>query len=115
MFNKRLVIATVMGAVSGIVCWQLAASGGPMGWAIAVSIFLNRVLLGFGIGISNLKLPWWLHGIVIGGIFSIPMAFSSLMAPERAVFIFIGSIVMGMIYGLVTEFVTSIIFKAKQS
>jgi len=115
MFYKRVIIATAMGAISGIVCWQLAASEGGMSWQLVTSIFLNRVLLGFGIGISAWKLTWWLHGIIIGAIFSIPMAFSSLMAPDRALYIFIGTIVMGVIYGLVTEFVTTILFKAKQA
>ena len=106
MFTKRMIIATIMGVVSGIVCWRLSTSGGQvMHWSIATSTVLGRVLLGFGIGISAWKLAWWLHGLVLGVIFSIPMAFSSLMAPEQALFVFIGTIVMGAIYGIVIELV----------
>ena len=115
MFTKRLIIATVMGFIAGLVCWRLAASNGIMHWSITTSIILSRTMLGFAIGISAWKLKWWLHGIVMGVIFSIPMAFSSLMAPEQALFIFIGTIVMGAIYGFVIELITSILFKARLS
>lgn len=112
---RRIIISTVLGFVCGIVCWNLAASNNPLAWYLSASIVLNRMLLGFGIGISNWKMPWWLHGIVMGIIFSIPMAFSSCAAPEKQLFIFIGTIVMGIIYGIVIELVTSVIFKAKQT
>ena len=50
-----------------------------------------------------------LHGILIGAIASIPMAFSVLDKID----ILIGTIVMGLIYGFLTELITSILFKAK--
>ena len=50
-----------------------------------------------------------LHGILIGAIASIPMAFSVLDKID----ILIGTIVMGLIYGFLTELITSISFKAK--
>ncbi len=65
-------------------------------------------------------LPWvhWsLHGLLMGMIFSIPLAFSGLMAPENPEFskigMFIWTIVLGMVYGLLIEVITSLIFKAK--
>lgn len=48
-------------------------------------------------------------GFTIGVIASFPMAFSVLDKID----ILIGTIVMGLIYGFLTELVTSILFKAK--
>jgi len=118
MITKRLTIATIVGLLCGIVCWQLAKMGQDLHWALTVNIILARTLLGFGIGISNLKMSWWLHGIVLGFIFSLPMAFPTLMQTASTeasnVYIFLGTLVMGVIYGFVIELITSILFKAKQ-
>jgi len=53
----------------------------------------------------------------MGLIFSLPLAFSGLMAPENPGFgkagMFIWTIVLGMVYGLLIELITSLLFKAK--
>ncbi|MEO0102975.1 MAG: hypothetical protein ABIK81_04670, partial [candidate division WOR-3 bacterium] len=77
-----------------------------------VSIILSRSLMGFAIGISALKILWWLHGIILGAIFSLPLAFDTLLSPA-AKSAFIWTIIMGIIYGLLIELFTSIVFKAK--
>jgi hypothetical protein len=55
----------------------------------------------------------------MGLLFSLPLAFSSLMAPENPDFgrgaLFFWSVVLGMIYGLLIELITTVIFKARQS
>lgn len=60
---------------------------------------------------------WLIHGAVIGIIFSVPLAFSGLMAPDNPEYsksmIFIMTIVLGLIYGVLIEFVTTVLFKAK--
>lgn len=65
--------------------------------------------MGFMIGISAMRLSWWLHGIVLGFISSIPMAVAEMDKME----IFIGTFIMGIIYGFLTELITSILFKSK--
>ncbi len=77
-------------------------------------------MIGFAIGISGISLRHWtIHGLVIGLIFSLPLAFSGLMAPENheysKISIFISTIVLGMIYGFLVEMITSLLFKAKAS
>ena len=58
-----------------------------------------------------------IHGPVTGLLFSLPLAFSGLMAPENpefsATMMFVSTIVMGMIYGLLIEVITSAVLKAK--
>ncbi|OGU26792.1 MAG: hypothetical protein A2057_06340 [Ignavibacteria bacterium GWA2_35_9] len=52
-------------------------------------------------------------------LFSLPLAFSGLMAPDSPEFsataMFIMTIVLGLIYGILIEFVATILFKAKMS
>jgi len=108
--TKRVVIATICGLVFGFVCLLLASSNPePLTDMVKWSIVLSRTMLGFTIGISAIRLNWWLHGIVLGFITSIPMAIPTLDRIEIA----LGTIVMGMIYGLLTELITSVLFKAK--
>ena len=111
--TKRLFIATLLGVISGFICWGLASSGGPMPWYGIVSTILSRSLIGFAIGISAWKIGWALHGIILGAVFSLPMAFYGFYVPDKELFIFLGSIVMGIIYGICIELITTVIFKAK--
>jgi hypothetical protein len=109
---KRVIIATLCGVFFGLVCMSLAASN-PEGTSgvttvILVNIVLSRTLMGFMIGISFLKMQWWLHGLVIGFVSSIPMAIAVIPQME----ILVGTFVMGLIYGFLTELITTKLFKA---
>ncbi len=118
---KRIIIATLSGVLFGLVCLGLASSGpDKLAWPIVFQIISSRTLIGFAIGISILSLIHWsVHGILMGILFSIPIAFSGLMAPDspdyNKISIFIFTIVLGAIYGLLIEVITSLIFKAKIS
>jgi hypothetical protein len=65
--------------------------------------------MGFTIGISAFRMSWWLHGIILGLITSIPMAIPVM----DQMGIFFGTFVMGMIYGFLTELITTKLFKSK--
>jgi len=116
---KRIIIATLSGVLFGFVCFGLASSGpGELAWPVIIQIITSRTLIGFAIGISCLSLKHWsLHGSIMGMIFSIPLAFSGFMAPDNPEFskasMFIWTIVLGMIYGLLIEVITSLLFKAR--
>ncbi len=117
--TKRIIIATLSGILFGFVCFGLASTGSlPIDWPVAVQIILSRTLIGLAIGISFAYLGHWaIHGLAIGLVFSLPLAFSGLMAPANPDFskvsIFIWTVVLGMIYGLLIELITSVFFKAK--
>ena len=117
--SKRLIIATVLGLLFGFVCFGFASSGTqPLPTAVAFQLVISRTLIGFAIGISCLKVVHWsLHGILMGLLFSLPLAFSGLMAPDNPEFsktpMFVATIVMGIIYGFLIELITSVIFKAR--
>lgn len=119
MKTKRLLISTIMGLLFGFVCYGLASGGpNPLPWALAVSIILSRTLIGVAIGINRFKMPWVLHGIIMGFVFSLPAGFGAMSGPGSPEFppemMIISTIVMGMVYGFLIELVTSVVFKAKQ-
>ena len=116
---KRLIIATLSGMLFGVVCYYIAKSGSAdIPAAIRYQIIASRTLIGFAIGISCLNLKHWaLHGLILGFIFSIPLSFSGMMAenPEfSAGMMFLSTMIMGSIYGILIELITSVLFKAKQ-
>ena len=116
---KRLIIATILGLVAGFICYSLASSGGnEVGLYLALNILFGRTIIGFGIGISRFPMKHWaIHGLVMGLIFSVPFAFGSMMGdnPDFTPWsMFLASLIMGGIYGLVIEFITSVVFRAKQ-
>ena len=119
---KRVTIATICGLASGFVCLALATSNpdsaANMPLAIKANIVLSRTLTGFMIGISAVRLGWWLHGILMGILGSIPMALGAMgsSAPTGEMtptIIAVSTVVMGIIYGVLIELITTILFKAK--
>ncbi len=115
---KRIIIATLSGLMFGFVCFGFACSSGELPIALSLQIIASRTLIGFTIGISVLKMHWTLHGFLIGLLFSLPLAFSGLMAPENPEFsstmMVISTLVMGVIYGVLIELITSVLFKARR-
>ena len=110
--SKRVILATVFGLVFGLVCMYLATASPnaePMTTGVKISIVMSRMLIGFMIGISALRLKWYLHGIILGAVGSIPMAAATLEDPAIA----LSSIIMGIVYGFLIELLTSIAFKSK--
>jgi hypothetical protein len=107
---KRVIIATVCGLIFGLVCMCLASSNPetPISVSLKLTILFSRALMGFTIGISAIRLSWWLHGIMIGFVTSIPMALPVMDRIE----IFVGTFAMGMLYGFLTELITTKAFKA---
>lgn len=117
---KRLIIATSLGLLFGFVCYFMASSGGnEIPKMLAISIILGRTLIGFAIGISQFSMKHWaIHGLVMGLLFSLPAGFGAMLAPENPDFsqnmMFIATVGMGMIYGFLIEFITSVLFRARQ-
>ncbi len=120
MITKRLIIATILGIVFGIICYLFAKSGaGYVSKVVALSIISGRTLIGIAIGISNFNAKHWsLHGLLMGLIFSIPSGFGAILGSGTPDFtpkmMLIMTIVMGMVYGFLIELITSVVFKAKQ-
>ncbi len=116
---KRLIVASISGFLCGLICFGLASRGtGDFPFPVILQIVASRTLIGVAIGISCVRLGHWsIHGLVMGLLFSIPLAFSGLMAPENPQFsktgIFTSTLIMGMVYGFCIELVTSLVFRAR--
>jgi hypothetical protein len=113
MKNKRLIICTTGGLIAGIIC----SAGGLLSGNIAefslfavAGPFFNRIMLGFIIGISNLKINYLLHGILLGLLVSL---INSLSFLEYGIRGFLFFTVAGMIYGLLIEIFATRVFKVK--
>ena len=108
---KRLGIATACGVVAGLLCVSIAAILGikftpaSFGWAL-----LNRTLLGFVIGISALRLHWAWHGCLMGVLVGSLFSYSAWMF-EEPVWLVAGLLAGGIIFGLLIEFFTTVVFK----
>ncbi len=115
MRGLRLLVTTLLGFVFGVVCWLLSSSGQQeMTTGVAWSIIFSRTLIGFVIGISAWKINYMLHGIIMGFIVSLPMALSTLGVPELGIKVFLGFLIMGIIYGFLIELITHLILKEKE-
>jgi len=118
--SKRLLITTLLGIVFGFVCLNFARSGGnEISTALALNIVSGRMLIGIAIGISRFPMRHWaIHGTVMGLIFGLPAGFGALLAPENPEFsrtaMMLSTLVMGMVYGFLIEFITTVLFRAKQ-
>jgi len=110
MSAKRVIIATIFGFITGFLCYL----GGKYLLKVEMStshlfmILLHRGLLGFVIGISALRIHWALHGILLGLIVGLP-SLPGIISGEGGIAYF----VMGLVWGLIIELFTSIVFKAK--
>lgn len=119
MKTKRLIIASILGLLFGFVCYGFANSGGgEISTILALNIILGRMLIGVAIGISRFPMKHWaLHGLVMGLIFSIPAGLGAMMGggttEMSAEALLISTIVMGGIYGILIELITTVLFKAK--
>ncbi len=115
MSFKRFIIALLMGVLAGLAC-ILISGGFQQSLRVLATIFTSRLLIGFVIGISGLKIGWALHGLLMGLVVSIPSGFAASISPppEFGKWEMLAMwIVAGAIYGLIIELVTSLIFKAK--
>ncbi len=111
-YLKRIMIATLFGVVAGIICYL-----GTIILNIQVDILrflfiiVNRTLIGFVIGISALRMKWFIHGLLLGEIIGLPFfLYDIIMGVELLVIL--GIPIINALFGLMIEFFITVIFKA---
>jgi hypothetical protein len=122
----RIAFGTVMGVVFGIFVVKLLDRvgvgdfGDRLTFAGRMWILLSEAVVGFGIAVSGLRMPWLLHGSMLGLVFSIPMSIWMLRVygiavptAPYAVRIFFLMLFLGVVFGILIELVLSAILKVK--
>ena len=111
--GKRVIVATVLGLIAGILCLLGAKymAGTQCDAGMTLGIIFNRAVIGFLIGVSAWKLNWALHGIVMGAIGGSPMW---LGAVSQGFGTLVLLSVFSIIWGFLIELFTSKVFKAPQ-
>jgi hypothetical protein len=113
MKNKRLLICIIGGIIAGIICsagGHLSGNIYELSFFTVVPTFFNRVMLGFIIGISSLKMNFLFHGALIGVLVSLITSISFL---EDGITGFLFFTTAGIIYGILIELFATKVFKAK--
>ena len=108
---KRLFLSVAGGIICAIICYigrkylipSISIS------ALIVSSFGNRILIGFVIGISRLRMNYLLHGALIG--FLVTLSYSIGMLFENNSTAFIMYSIAGVIFGLLIEIFVTKVFK----
>jgi len=109
MNSRRVIIATLLGFTAGILCYLGGKFlGKEFNTVTFLMIILHRTVLGFVIGISALRIQWAFHGTLIGLIVGLPGY--PLIYSEGGLLAYS---VMGVVWGFIIEFLTSVVFKAK--
>ncbi len=109
---KRITIAILFGLVAGLICASGAFYGHILKFSVVTLIWvlLNRVVMGFAIGISGLRVHWaWngaIVGLVVGAIFSY-----SLFMNLGPVLVPLVNLFVNALFGLMIEFFTTKVFK----
>ena len=112
MRNKRLFICITGGFIAGIICsvgGHLSGNIPEFSFFPVASTFFNRLMLGFIIGISNLKTNYLFHGMLIGFLVSL---ISSISFIEEGITGFLFFTTAGIIYGFLIELFANKVFKA---
>ncbi len=115
--GKRILIATILGLIFGVISYLLAKPYAPAGGiptSGVLAIIMGRGVMGFAIGVSACRMRWWLHGILMGFIFSLPGAFGAVWLGFGQA-ILVRSLITGIVYGFLVELITAVVFKARVS
>ncbi len=108
---KRILITTALGLVAGVICMLGGMSIGIAMTPVTVGwILLNRMVLGFLIGISGLRMHWAWHGLLIGLVVGSLFSYSAFRAGGTAVLVS-GTLFAGAVFGVAIEFLTTVVFK----
>jgi len=106
MNGKRLLIAIIVGVLAGVFCAygtsQLKDATFSITTGLLASVFYNRVLIGFVVGIAdNINLNPVVRGAIIGAIVTMAMSIYSIVDGQIT-----GGLVLigfGVVYGIIAD------------
>ena len=113
--SKRFGVALIFGILSGLICYVggIYLAGIENNPTNFLWVILNRTMIGFVIGISILNLPWILHGALIGATVGLIFPYYIFLRGGKIPLI-VAAYILSILFGILIEFFTSIVFKARQ-
>lgn len=110
---KRVAIAVLFGLVAGCICAGGGFAAGIFKFSMVnlAWVLLNRGVMGFVIGIADLKLHWAWNGAILGMVVGSIFSYSLFMTSGPALLPLINFFVNGL-FGLMIEFFTTKVFKS---
>jgi hypothetical protein len=112
MYQGRLLVCMLGGVISAVICLvgrQIIFGFPEILWENIAATVANRLLLGFVIGISGWRINYLLHGAILGFILSITVSIGFLPDNTLGFFLYTPA---GVIYGLMIEWISTVVFKA---
>jgi hypothetical protein len=108
----RILFAGGVGAVLGFQIWRLARYGFVLSlpWVGAMLIILTQLLLGLTIGAIASGKRYWLNGICLGLIFSLPITLGAIRLGLSCVPYGLAASLSGGVDGLLTALITQAVF-----
>ncbi|MFH1006314.1 MAG: hypothetical protein V1800_02265 [Candidatus Latescibacterota bacterium] len=110
IYAKRVIITTILGVIAGALCYLGGVhSGVEFTTGLMLATVFNRAFIGFVIGVSAIRIPYLLHGVLIGALGSIPMGLASI---DQGINGLVMLTVFGMLWGLLIEWIATKGFKS---
>jgi hypothetical protein len=115
----RMAFAPIMGIIFGVFMVKLLDRSdpyrifGPFSFARGLFVLVSEAVMGFGVAISGLRMPWAVHGPLMGLIFSMPMSIWITRVygnQPRLFFLMMG---LNILFGLLMELVMSGVLRVK--
>ena len=86
---------------------------GPFSFARGLFVFVSEAIMGFGVAISGLRMPWPIHGAILGLVFSLPMSVWIMRVYGSNSRLFFLMMALNVLFGLLIELVLSGILRTK--
>jgi hypothetical protein len=114
--SKRFGVALIFGILSGLLCYLggIYLVGIENNLTNFLWVIFNRTMIGFVIGISILRLSWVIHGALIGATVGLLFPYNIFMRGGKIPLI-VAAYVLSILFGILIEFFTSIVFKSRQT
>ena len=113
----RILISSGAGLVFGFQAWRLATYGFSLSlaWYGTLALMLMHLLLGFTIGATLGGKRYWLRGVCLGMLFSLPILFGALWVGLKWVPHGVAILVSGVVAGFLIVLIVRAVFPESEN
>jgi len=112
MDKRRILTCFLGGVISAFICLtgrEIIFGFPEIHWPDIAAAAANRVLMGFVIGISSWRIPYLLHGALIGLLFSLSVSIGFISEDILSFGLYTAA---GVLYGVFTEWLATDLLKS---